>query len=202
MTKRKIHRTIKQLKPISPWYFLAIAVLSGAICVISLRSNNLQALKLRDQVVATDKENGDIETSLRNLRVYMYSHMNTSLSTGSASIKPPIQLKYRYERLVAAQNAQVGSHNTNVAIEAQSYCEKQFPKGLSGGGRVPCIKNYVLTNGIKEVPIPDSLYKFDFVSPLWSPDIAGWSFVISVIASTLFVLRIGLDKWLKAELND
>lgn len=181
---------------------LSIAIVATVVCVFALRANNLQALKLRDNVTQVDKADGDIEAALRELRTYIYAHMNTNLSSGPNAIKPPIQLKYRYERLVNAEQEKLSAENSRVYTEAQAECEKQFPKGLSGSGRIPCIKDYVASRGIKQSTIPDSLYKFDFESPSWSPDLAGWSLVIASVSFAVFVVQIILDRWVKAELRD
>lgn len=182
---------------------LVIAVVFGVICIFSLRNNNLTALKLRDKVNQVDEQNGDIESALRELRSYIHSHMNTDLSSGPNAIKPPIQLKYRYERLVKAEQEKLGTESAKIYTEAQAECEKRFPVGLSGSGRIPCITEYVSSRGVQpSSTIPDSLYKFDFVSPKWSPDLAGWSLIISTLSLAVFVIRLLMDKWIKAELRD
>ncbi|MDQ5885921.1 MAG: hypothetical protein QG628_318 [Patescibacteria group bacterium] len=181
---------------------LTIAIVASIVCVFALRANNLKALELRDNVVAVDKQNGDIEAALRELRTFVYGHMNTNLSSGPNAIKPPIQLKYRYERLVTAEQDRLSAENSKVYTQAQAICEQRFPKGLSGSGRIPCITEYVASQGVKQNTIPDSLYKFDFVSPSWSPDLAGWSLVIASVAFAVFVVQLILDRWVKAELRD
>ena len=45
--------------------------------------------------------------------------------------------------------------------------------------------------------IPDALYKFDFVSPAWSMDLAGWSIVATVVSFALFVILLIADFWFK-----
>lgn len=196
---RHFSRILQHIHIVAP---LIVAIVMGIVCIFSLRANNLQALKLRDNVIAVDKANGDIESALRELREFMYGHMNTSLSSGPNAIKPPIQLKYRYERLLEAEQARVSKDNAQIYTDAQTECERQFPVGLSGSGRIPCIKNYIDSKGISQKSIPDSLYKFDFVSPHWSPDLAGWSLVIATIAIAFIVIRVILDRWVKAELRD
>lgn len=192
----------KFLKSINIWAFLVIGVVSGLVAVYSLRANNLKAIELRDKVVQADKTDGDVETALRELREHIYGHMNTNLSGGSNSISQPIQLKYRYERLVKAEQDKLKKENADVYTAAQAECEKQFPVGLSGSGRIPCITEYVSARGAVQKEIPQELYKFDFVSPFWSPDLAGWSVVISSIAFALFFLRFGLEKYVQKELRD
>jgi hypothetical protein len=202
MDKKFFRRLHIIIEPINIFIPLIIAIVFSVICVFALRNNNLQVLKLRDKVIQIDKENGDVEKALRELRIYIYSHMNTNLSSGPNAIKPPIQLKYRYERLVQAEQDRLSAENEKVYTEAQAECEKRFPKGLSGSGRIPCITDYVASKGIKQNTIPDSLYKFDFVSPLWTPDLAGWSLIIATLSFAFFVIRLLLDRWIKAELRD
>ncbi len=202
MDKRFFKRFNKLLRSVNIWIFLVIAVVAGLVAIYSLRQNNLRAIELRNQVVEVDKNNGDVESALRELREHIYSHMNTNLSSGDNSISQPIQLKYRYERLVEAEQKKLSVQNTQIYTEAQAECEKQFPVGLSGSGRIPCITEYVSARGVEQKEIPEELYKFDFVAPFWSPDLAGWSLVISSIALALFVIRFGLEKYVQKEIRD
>lgn len=173
-------------------YVLAAAVVFGVIAVFALRQNNLRMDQLRQQVYAADENNGDIESALENLRDFVTTHMNTSLSSGD-SVYPPIQLKYTYARLVQAAGQKASDANNGVYRDAQKYCEKKIPTGFSGRYRLDCIEKYVEDHGGAPVSsIPDSLYKFDFVSPMWSPDVAGFSLLISVLA---FVAAPVLALW-------
>ena len=196
---RKLHSFLQR---INVYVLVVVLVVSITVCVFALRQNNLQVLKLRDAVIAADKDNKDVEGALTELRTFMYSHMNTSLSSGPNAIKPPIQLKYSYERLVEAEQQRLTVENSKVYIEAQAECEKRFPKGLSGSGRIPCITDYVASRGVEQKNIPDSLYKFDFVSPTWSPDLAGWSMLAAIVSGAFLVVRLLLDRWAKAEIRD
>jgi hypothetical protein len=205
--KGHLHHAWTKIRVIKPWYFLALAAVFGLISIFALRHNNLAMIKLREQVYQADEKDGDAETALRNLREYVYGHMNTDLSSGNNTIKPPIQLKHRYERLVAAQQSQQISANSKVYSDAQIDCERRFPQGLYGSGRIPCIQEYVDSHGAgvdtsQVPPIQDSLYKFDFVSPRWSPDLAGWSLVATVIFGGLAVLTFISDWWLRSTLRD
>ncbi len=202
MDKKWFKHLYKILKHVNLWAFLVVAVVSAVVCALALRNNNLTALKLRDNVIQVDKDNGDVEKALRELREYMYAHMNTDLTAGDSGIQQPIQLKYRYERLVKAEQDRLSVENTKIYTEAQAECEKRFPVGLSGSGRIPCITEYVSARGVQQKSIPDSFYKFNFVSPPWSPDLAGWSLVLASISFALFVLRFGMERWVKAELHD
>lgn len=198
--KRHLHHVWRKLRPINSWVFLGLALAFGIISIYAMRQNNLTAIRLRDTVIEADKQNADVEKPLRALREHVYSHMNADLSTGTG-LQQPVQLKYRYDRLVAAEKARVEAANGNIYTQAQAECERQVPAGASGGGRIACIEQYVSNNGVAENPIPDALYKFDFVSPRWSPDVAGISLFLSAAFFLLFVVRFTLERWLKHELH-
>lgn len=192
----------KFLKHFNLWVLLAISLVSIGICALSLRHNNQTALNLRDKVIQADKDNADVETPLRDLRIYIYSHMNTNLASGPNAIRPPIQLKYRYERLLKAKQSQSSGKTSKIYTAAQAYCEAKFPIGLSGSGRIPCIQQYITSHGASQPNIPEDLYKFDFISPLWSPDLAGWSLLVATVFFALFVIKFVMDRWVRAELRD
>jgi hypothetical protein len=197
MNKRHLHHVWTRLRTVRPWYFLGLTILFGTISLVSLRHNNEQMIRLRDAVYAADQSNGDVEGALRNLRAYVYAHMNTSLATGPNAVHPPIQLKYTYQRLQAAEQAQLSQTNQSLYNEAQHYCEAQNSSDFSGRNRVPCIESYVTSHGAQLVPIPDALYKFDFTSARWSPDLAGWTLVAAVLSGTAFALSALYHWWAK-----
>lgn len=202
MPKAAPHRWLRRLREVNILWLAAALAVCGVTCVLALRHNNLNMVRLRDKVFQADKNNGDVEKALRDLRVYVLGHMNTNLSSGPFAVKPPIQLKYRYDRLVKAEEDRVAAINAQVYTDAQNFCEQQFPHGLSGSGRVPCIKDYVSSHGTNPQPIPDALYKFDFISPRWTPDLAGWSLVATVMAGALLVLRQVSDWLLRRQLRE
>jgi len=200
MFSNRLHHVHNKLRPISPWYFLGAALISGTVCVYALRQNNLTMVRLRNDVFTADKQNGNVEAALKNLQTFVYAHMNTNLDSGS-SVYPPIQLKYTYDRLTQAEKDRVSAANSQIYNDAQTVCQQEIPQGFSGGGRVPCIENYVTTHGTTAQTIPASLYEFDFVSPSWTPDLAGLSLVITSIFSLLFVVRYGLERWVRHDLR-
>lgn len=198
-SKRKLHHLWVQIRPLSYWYFLVLAIVSLLIGVYALRENNLTAIRLHQNVMAVDKENGDTEKALQELREHIHSHMNANLVSGPTAIKPPVQLKYRYERLVEAEKERVSSTNQRIYSDAQAHCERLFPAITGNTGRIPCIEAYVSERTIKQQPIPDDMYKFDFVAPRWSPDLAGLSILLAGFFSLLFIVRFGAEVWLKKQ---
>lgn len=167
--------------------FLVLAVFFGAVALVQLRSNNDTMVQLRETVYEADKNNGDVEGALRELREYVHGHMNTSLTTGANAVHPPIQLKYTYEREQAKQQAQLGPGNSNLYAEAQATCEAQLPNGTAAE-LVGCVEQYTASRGVILSNIPDALYKFDFTSAKWSPDLAGWSLVFTILSILSFAI--------------
>lgn len=198
--KRTLHHLWVKIRPLNYWLFLIIAISSGLVAIFALRENNIRAIELRNQVLKVDEQNGDTEAALRELREYVHSHMNTNLASGPNAIRPPIQLKYTYERLLRDEKARVSKINEKVYTDAQAACEAAIPRGTIAS-RIPCVEEYVGKNTVKERPIPDALYKFDFTPPAWSPDLAGWSIVVSMASFVLFGVRIGLDLWFRHHLK-
>ncbi len=202
MNKRKLHYYHRRFHIISPWYFLAAALISLAIGVYALRQNNFKMIELRQAVVTADEQNGDVETALADLREYVYAHMNTNLSSGQNAIKPPIQLKGRYERLAATEQDRVKTANQAVQAQAEATCAAQFPAAGYNSPRVSCVQSYVAAHAQTTASeVPAELYKFDFVSPRWSADLAGISLLFSAGFFILFVLRFIAERWMIAQIK-
>lgn len=170
------------------FYVLLLSIIFGLIAVSALRDNYVTMTKLRTAVAVVDEQNGDAEKALQDLRAHVHAHMNTNLSSGNATIKPPIQLKARYERLQATEAVRVRTVNANVTTEGERICGAQYPGGGFNPTRVQCIQDYVGQNAVAESSVADDLYKFDFISPKWSPDLAGFSLVISIGLFIVFLL--------------
>jgi len=177
------------------YVFLILFVVSALVSVYALRNNNITMVELRDKVYKVDKEGGDVNAALNDLRQYVHSHMNTNLSSGNNAIKPPIQLRYTYERLVARAEKEV--NDSGLYTEAANYCQTRIPASvsISGRSRISCVQDYILSHGgNKAVSIPTALYQFDFVSPTWSPDLAGWSILLSATLFLAFIAKVIFDR--------
>lgn len=185
------------------WTTFALSALLFLIATFSLRANNQNMVHLRQAVFDADKQNGDVETALRDLRQYVYTHMNTDLASGDNAIKPPIQLKYRYDRLVEAELAK-NNRSNDLYNDAQTYCEAHI-KAFLGRDKLTCVRQYLDEHSgdskTAEINIPDDLYKFDFVSPRWSPDLAGWSLVCAIAVLFLSLIRLFIDRSIQRRLR-
>lgn len=200
MDKRYLHHLWTRIRPVKTWYLFVAFLLCATVAVFALRHNYAVMVELREAVYEADREDGDVEGALQDLRRHVNNHMNTSLTSGPESVYPPIQLQGTYERLLEAEHARLQADNTQLYTEAQEHCEAQHPDSFIGGPRVPCIEEYVREHGVDQdiapVSVPDALYKFDFVSPRWSPDVAGWSVLFSGLLLVATLGRYAAGRWL------
>lgn len=203
MDKRNLHHILVRIRSVPYWWLLLASFVLLITSVFALRANNQRMIELRANVFTADEQDGDVEAALHELREYVYAHMNTDLTSGDNAIRPPIQLKYRYERLVLAENAKLSATNETIYTDAQNHCEQTVPTGLSGRNRLDCIKEYVDSRGVQTqaVKIPDALYKFDFVSPTWTPDLAGLTLAAGFLCLIAFVLLMLSELLIKLELR-
>lgn len=172
-------------------YLLAAAGIAGIICLIALRGNSEHMSSLRTAVYSADKSNGDVQGALQDLQKYVTAHMNTDLTAGS-NVYPPIQLQYTYQRLIEQQSG-IKAQNSDLYTQAQAYCQSINSTDYSGRNRVPCISQYVQDHGSATTfgkPVSPSLYQFNFASPKWSPDIAGWSLALSIVLAGLASIKL------------
>lgn len=201
VNKRKLNYDYRRIRKIKSRYILALALFFLVLGIYGMRQNYSEMARLRTAVTVADEQNGDVESALRELRQFVHSHMNTNLSSGNVSIKPPVQLKYRYERLAAAEAARVKAANEDVKRKGEQTCAAAHPGAGFNSPRVNCVAEYVRVNSVKDKAVPSELYKFDFLSPSWSPDLAGISLLLSLICFAALIVKVLLSFWYKRELN-
>jgi preprotein translocase subunit SecF len=196
MDKKLGSRAWKSFRAIKPIYFLILFLAGCGLTIYALRYNNLTMVNLRTALYQADKNDTNVSQKLDALQSYVTSHMNTDLSTGPNAAYPPIQLQYTYQRLETAEQQRVAAINSKIYTEAQVYCQQQNPVSYYGKARVPCVEQYVeQQHGATAQPIASALYEFDFVSPSWSPDLAGWSLLASILLFILFVTSWVTRRW-------
>jgi hypothetical protein len=189
---KKLHHWFTLLRRIKTWQLILAIILLGSLSAFFLRQNNLQMIELRNLVKQADEQNKDIDKTLLNLQHYVASHMNTDLGEGVA-------LQNSYERAyTAAVNAAANSANPNAALyaQAEAQCQPVFQRTRSFPAYTQCAADILsklapgqdALNNLK-TPSPD-LYKFNYVSPLWSPDLAGITVVLTLIAALMLIFRL------------
>lgn len=182
---------MKRLEHVKTWQLLILLVLAAFISATLLRLNNVGMLQRRDAVLTADT-NGDqqaIHNRLYELQVYASTHMNAS--TGD------IYLTKQYSRdsqaiLQAASAAKNGA--SSISAQAYDICRKSFSTWSLAA--VQCVSDEVarLTpagdDGTVHVSFPSpALYRHSFVSPLWSPDFAGFSVLLTLLIALVVIVR-------------
>lgn len=198
MNKRQLHHLWTKVRLVKPSYFLILAVIFTIVASFSLRANNEHMLKLKQAVYSSDKNNTDVQTALTALQAFVVKHMNTSLSSGDNPVYPPLQLKYTYNRLVEQRASAQTAASSQIYTDAQKYCDTLNARDSYGSNRAPCISAYVESHPVaKALAVPAELYKFDFISPRWSPDLAGWSVFATILSVLAFLKVLIVDYWFK-----
>ena len=146
----------------------------------------------RAAVVSAD-DAGDkdaIVNRLYDLQRYVSAHMNTDLGKG-------VYLESSYKRdYQAAIDAAANDSNPNGNIykKAQEVCAPQFTR--YSYAYLQCTtgelaKYPAASDPASAVQKPAlSNYLHSFVSPLWSPDFAGWSVLVSLILAVMILVRL------------
>lgn len=179
------------LQRVKTWQLLILLVIVGFLAATFLRLNNIGMIQRRDAVLAADKA-GDteaIQSRLYDLQRYASSHMNSDTSV--------FYLEQQYRR--DAQKAVDAASNTdnpngNINAKAEAVCRPQYT--VWSTAYVQCFTDELS----KYPPSPDpaqnvtlpstSLYRYSFVSPLWSPDFAGLSVLVCGIIILLIFTRL------------
>jgi hypothetical protein len=164
---------------------ILVVLLIFFVClsIYGLRQNNLEMVKLKNQLMTADKDDGNVNGDLNKLRSFIYNHMNTSPSSNDG-IYPPIQLKYTYQRLLAQAQGGITAQNTQLYNQAVAYCNSVEPNATADEDSLKqlatCEEEHYIAQPLASAYVAPALYEFDFISPLWSPDLAGYSILISV----------------------
>lgn len=196
MNKRTLHRLLSWLRHVKTWQLVIMLMIGVVLSASFLRLNNLEMMTLRDAVVEADKQ-GDtalIQKRLTELQHFVSGHMNTSLGNG-------LYLEHKYNRdREAALAAAADSTNPNAAVyqQASVECRARFQGGVASfrNDYVTCVAERVRALGVGDdptagmnLPKPEWYY-YNFVSPLWSPDLAGFAVLICAIMASVIVLRL------------
>ena len=189
--KGRVKQSIKKLQRIKTWQLIVLLVISGFVSATFLRLNNIGMVERREGVLSADKQGNEeiIIKRLYDLQRHVSAHMNTELGRG-------VYLESSYSRdLQNWQSSQYGDSNPNGNIykKAQEVCAPRFKSYSSA--YLQCT-----TSELAKYPAADDpatatskprqeAYIHAFSSPLWSPDFAGWSVVVTIIIFGLIVVR-------------
>jgi len=188
MNKRRLHHYWTKIRAVKTWQLVALMLLFAALSVYGLRQNSLNLEPKIQAVLTADINNKDIETAINELGDYVVHHMN-------ADLPRPIQLENSYKRAVdkTYDKALKDLRSGSLLEEARDVCDKL---GVIVSAGPQCIQDYLDKNwnpekGSLVVDLPDvSLFTYNFAAPSWSPDLPGWSIVITVVLFVAIISRL------------
>jgi len=190
--KGRVRRSIKQLQRVKTWQLVILLILAVVVSATFLRLNNIGMIERRNAVTAADEAGDDTNTISRlyDLQRYVTAHMNTDMGKG-------VYLAAGYKRAVqtAYNNASAETNpNGNIYKKAQDVCAPKFTRWSEA--YVQCttseLAKYPAAANLEaavNLPLADS-YLHVYVSPLWSPDFAGWSVLVCIALTIIIISRL------------
>ncbi|MFI5212718.1 MAG: hypothetical protein ACHQTE_02030 [Candidatus Saccharimonadales bacterium] len=189
--KRQVKQTIKQLQRIKTWQLLVVLMLLVFVSATFLRLDNIGMSDRRQAVLAADKAGDSVAVTSRvyDLQRFVSQHMNTN--TG------PFYLEGQYKRdaqkaVDAASND--NNPNGNVNVKAEAVCKPQYT--VWSPAYVQCFADQLAKyppspDPTQNVTLPSTeLYRYNFASPTWTADFAGWSTLACLVIVIMIVARL------------
>lgn len=196
LDKRELQYRLSRMRHIKTWQLLLILFFGILVAATFLRLNNLGMVERREAVLKADKA-GDVAAarkSLVELQSYVAGHMNTSLGPNG------VQLATIYNRdLEAALSQASDGSNPQSAVyqQASVECRAKWQGGVESfrNDYVQCVIARVSSltpdQGQSTLTKPNpALYTFNYASPLWTPDLAGFSVLFCLIILLIILIRI------------
>ena len=198
MNKRALHHLLVKLRELRYRDLMLAFVVLLLVSAFFLRQNNLHMISLRDRVQQADQQDKSIQQSMTNLRNYIAAHMNTGMG------EQGVYLQYSYQRAYDAAVAQAvaaGGSSAVIYKDADQTCQNQFGKAAYGV-YTQCVTDKVIASGAPAISTPPAdLYRFNFVSPAWSPDLAGFTLLATILVALLLLGRMVLTATIYALLR-
>ncbi len=189
---QNVRRNIKRLQRVKTWQLVILLILMSFVSATLLRLNNTGMVARRQAIASADKSGnvGDIQERISDIQHYSAAHMNADTGV--------FYLQGQYNRAVQKQASEASGAVSQKALEirraADAVCKPQFT-----GWSPAYVRCYVdelnkhpadeITTAGLQVPSA-AQYRYSFISPLWSPDFAGWSLVICALIALVIVARI------------
>jgi hypothetical protein len=192
--KRKLHYWWRIVRYIKVWQLIIVLLLGLLVSVELLRQNNLGMIERRNLVKMADEtgNEAEIQKALAELQRYVSSHMNTDM--GDRGIYLENTYQRAYERAIQQQLTD-DSASRNLYETADAACQAVFSKTYSFPAYTQCVAERLGSQGGHD-PLqnakapPVDLYRYSFVSPLWTPDAAGIAVLLTTLVALLLLGRI------------
>lgn len=208
MEKRRLQKTLKRIQALKIWQLLILLCLTFFVMATALRLNNVGMIRRREAVISADAS-GDREKTLKatqDLANYAYAHMNSGgiVFVEGQGWKIEQNVRVIWEKIYEADfkkanqeatEKMANNPNGNIYKKTAEICDPIN----TGYNRAyfDCFWNELqkysnddyVSNAQVQLPDPNE-YTFTFISPLWTPDLAGWTILVAVIIILLIVSKI------------
>jgi hypothetical protein len=176
------------------WHLAVLFIVMLVVTAFLLRQNNLHMIEYRNLLKQADEQNKDIPQALANLRNYVGNHMNTSLGSG-------VYLEHSYQRAYDAAVQEAGKTGASAAVyqQADKDCQSLFSKTASFQAYIQCVTDKIAASGSAQDPVaaikapPADMYRYNFASPNWSPDVAGFAVLFTIALGLIIFGRFVLE---------
>ena len=214
--KGRIKKRLKQIQSLKNWQLFILLLLVIFVDLTALRLNNVGMVRRREAVEAADKA-GDIEATRKatiEFANYVHAHMNSGgivYSDKKHWFKINREVKVAWANIYEsdmrkaeqiARKAESNNPNGNIFKKAEEACRPRFHGGYSLAYQ-QCIldeqNKYPASNqGQIKAQYPNiSEYTYNFVTPLWSPDLAGWTTLLAFIIIIMIIVKMIITTILK-----
>ena len=212
--KGKIKKRLKQIQSLKNWQLFILLLLVIFVDLTALRLNNVGAVEAADKA-------GDVEATRKatiEFANYVYAHMNSggivySDKTHWFKINREVKIVWAniYESDMRkaeqiAREAESNNPNGNIFKKAEETCRPRFRGGYSLAYQ-QCIldeqNKYPASNqGQIKAKYPNiTEYTYSFITPIWSPDLAGWTTLIAAILIFMIAIKMTTTTILKLVLK-
>ena len=188
--RRQVRRSIQQLQKVKTWQLVLLLILMSFVAATFLRMNNTGMVQRRNAVAAADKVGNvpDITARIYDLQRWSAAHMNADSGT--------FYLQEQYNRdaqRALRQSSDLSAASAQANADAEAVCHPQF-NGWSTAYMQCFLAELAKHPSSEKLPEPKlpspALYRYSFVSPLWSPDFAGWSIIGCLVIILMIIGRI------------
>lgn len=190
---RAIRQNITRVKAIKTWQLLILLLLMTFLTATFLRLNNTGMLQRRNAVEHADKAGNseEIVSRIYDLQRYAAAHMNADTGV--------FYLQEQYNRDVKAAIAAASGGDYDGYDSPQARADAICNPNLQIHGYSKAYQDCMLRELSREGQVVDpatvktpnpALYRYSFSAPLWSPDFAGWSTLVTLLIAIAIVFRL------------
>lgn len=190
---RAIRQNITRVKAIKTWQLFILLLLALFLTATFLRLNNTGMLQRRNAVEHADKAGNseEIVSRIYDLQRFAASHMNADTGV--------FYLQEQYNRDVKAAIGAASGGTYEGYDSPQARADAICNPNLQIHGYSKAYQDCMLRELSREGQVVDpssvktpnpALYRYNFSAPLWSPDFAGWSSLVTLLIAVAIVFRV------------